>query len=474
MSLTVTGYNNLEIVPYELSNLLELRITKKINEHARLHLTGIVPEQLKDSYVEMTKAETPIQVSQVDATGKSTPIFNGIVLTIEVKAVRGIYYIEVEAVSHSYKLDIKRKSRSFQNKGLAYSSLLKQVASDYPGLDAIDEASKGATIGKFTMQYLETDWQFLKRMASRLHTGLIPASAFDKPKFFFGVPEGSSKGKLEDFHYTVRKKLSDYRQLTQNSGPSVQENDFIYYEVETDRVLDLGDKVEIKGKSLYVSEAYTEMKNSLLKHRYILCAKDGMSQKTVYNESISGVSIQGKVIGLANDTVKVHLEIDEKQNPGEACFFPYSSVYTAEGNSGWYVMPEMNDHVRIYFPGNKEEDGIAMSSVRKDSSEGKTNKVNNPDVKVFRTANGKELMFGPNEIMLTAKDGEIFIKMNEKDGIQIYSTKPIKFISKEDIMIDSEKKVIISAKEQISLSCKQSSIKMDGSTVINGKEVKTN
>lgn len=474
MSLSVIAYNNLQISPYKLTNLIDLKITKKMNDHARLHFTGIVSEELKDSYVEMTEVQTKIQVSQIDEQANHTPLFAGIILRIEIKAVRDIYYIEVEAVSHTYTLDVKRKSRSFQHKDMPYIALLQEVVSGYPGVDIMDMASNGANLEKFTIQYQETDWQFLKRMASRFYTGLIPASSFDKPKFYFGVPEGGYNGRLEDFHYSIRKELSNFRISSENDTRGIEEGDFIYYEAETDKVLDIGSEVDFKGKTLVVSEVHTAMKNSLLKHRYILCSKKGMTQNAIYHQGITGISLQGKVIAVEKDNVKVHLDIDKEQSIGKAWWFPYSTAYTAEGNSGWYCMPELNDYVRIYFPSRKEEEAIAMGSVRKDSEIKEKNKLGNPDIKYFRTAFGKELMFSPEEIVITGKDGEIFIKLNEKDGIQIFSQKNIKIISQADITMNAEKKISITAKDEINITCKESSIKMNGITNIIGKEVKTN
>ncbi|GED12579.1 contractile injection system protein, VgrG/Pvc8 family [Aneurinibacillus migulanus] len=474
MSLSVIAYNNLQISPYKLTNLIDLKITKKMNDHARLHFTGIVSEELKDSYVDITGVDTNIQVNQIDENSSSTPLFAGVVVSIEIKAVRDIYYIEVEALSHTYTLDIKRKSRSFQHKDMPYSDLLQEVVSGYPGVDAMDTASNGAKLEKFTIQYQETDWQFLKRMASRFHTGLIPASSFDKPKFYFGVPEGSFGGKLEDFHYTIKKRLSDFRISSENERKTGIESDFIYYEVETDKVLDIGSEVQLKEKMLVVCEVYTQMKDSLLKHQYVICSKKGMEQQTVYHRDITGVSVQGKVIAVEKDSVKVHLDIDKEQSIAKAWWFPYSTAYTAEGNSGWYCMPELNDYVRIYFPSHKEEEGVALHSVRKNKEITNKNKLSNPDVKYFRTAFGKELMFSPEEIVITGKDGEVFIKLNEKDGIQIFSTKNIHIISQADITMNAEKRVTLSAKEEINLTCKESRITLNGSTSISGKEVKTN
>lgn len=474
-AVSVITYGNLQVTPYQLVNLQELSLVKEINEHARLRFTGIIPEEMQHSYVEMTDQDTIVEVSQLDGQGESQALFSGIVLGIEVKMVRGIYYLEVEAVSHSYKLDVKRKSRSFQNTGMIYGSMLDIVAQEYPDIDILDDATGGKALGKFTMQYFETDWAFLKRIASRFHTGLVPATTFDKPKLFFGMPEGGVKGNLDNYHYTVRKQMGSYRTAVENHNPSLEENDFIYYEVETqEQVLNIGDAVRFKDKMLIVKAAHTEMKNGLLKHLYTLCTRKGLSRPELFNEPITGVSIQGKIIEVVQDTVKVHLEIDKEQNSGEAYRFPYSSVYTAEGNSGWYVMPEKGDTVRVYIPSNKEDDAIALSSVRQDKAEGTNNKLGNPDNKFFRTASGKELMLTPSEVLITAKDGDIFIRLSDADGIQISSSQKIQIVAKEDIMMESQKKILISAGEELSITCKESNIKMDGNTEIVGQELKTN
>lgn len=470
----IITYENVRISPYRLTRLQELEIVKRVNEHSRLFLTGIVPEELKDTYVGMTDIHTNIEITQLDEQSNGIPLFSGLVTNIEIKAVRDIYYMQVEAVSHTYILDIRRRRRSFQDKNMSYSDMVQQMMADYPWVDFMDVASEGASIGKFTMQYDETDWQFLKRMSSRLSTGLVPASNFEKPKFYFGIPQGSSKGTLEDFNYSVQKKLANYRDSSENSDHNIDVNDFIYYEVETSKIMEIGSEVQFKEKSLYVSTVHTQMKNSIVSHVYNLCPLEGLYQSPIDNP-IAGISIEGEVISVSKNNVKVHLEIDKKQSVGKATWFPYSSVYTAEGNTGWYVMPELGDVVKVYFPSNKEEEGYVLSSIRKDIKDGDSNKLENPQIKYFRTASGKELMFSPEEIVITGKDGEIYIRLNEVDGIEIFSKKPINFISEEDIIMDSQKKIIIKAEQEINMSCSDSSITMrEGSTRFKGKDVKTN
>lgn len=472
MTLLKLGYENIQIAPFKVQELKELRIIRKINEHSRLTFTGIIAADQKDSYIQTADVKTRVEVTLTGADGKTTPFFKGPVTKVQVKTVHNVYYLQVEAFSHTYEMDIKVKSRSFQNGTMTYSDMIKQVIADYPGSDMMDTASQGATLKNFAVQYGLTDWQYLKQKASLFHAGLIPADTVDSPKFYFGVPEGSSKGDLDNFNYIVRKDIADFRISSDNYNSSLQESDFIYYEIMTGQILNLGDQINFKGKPLYVSEAVSTMEQGQLKHCYLLALKEGLSQNPIYNQALVGVSLQGKVIDVAKDTVRVHLEIDETQNKDEAYWFQYATMYTAEGNSGWYCMPELGDTVRVYFPSFREEDAIAQSSVRTHSQDG--DKFDNPDVKYFRTKFGKELMFSPEEIVITGKDGEVFIKLNEKDGIVIFSKEAIKFITQDNLKVDSQKKVVISAKEKINISCKGSTIQMDGTTSIKGQQIKSN
>ncbi|WP_036709087.1 contractile injection system protein, VgrG/Pvc8 family [Paenibacillus pinihumi] len=467
-------YQNIKVSPFDLTHLQELKITRKLNDHAYMSFTGIVPEEEKDRYILMCDEDTRVEISQLEEEGGSVPLFCGLIRHIAVKAVHRVYYLEVEAVSPTYELDVKKRSRSFQDTSLSYQALLNKVASSYQGIDILDEATSGAAIGRFTMQYLETDWEFLKRLASRLRTALIPAVQFQRPKFYFGLPDGNGGSELKSSHYRVLKRLEPYRYTSQNTQAEVTENDYIYYEVESVQVLNLGDSVKFKGHNLYVYEAVTTMTAGIVKHLYTLSSRAGLRQNILYNEQIIGASLQGEVISLQGDRVKVRLHIDEEQSKSGAYAFPYASVYTAEGNSGWYCMPEVGDQIRVYFPSFKEEEGIASSSVRQNSDEGESNKVSNPDHKVFRTPTGKELKMTPEELVITGKDGEIYIRLSEAGGIEIASSLPIRLIAKEDIVMNADQKIVLSAKEQISLVCKDSSITMDGATNLLGTELKTN
>ncbi|MCX7746059.1 MAG: hypothetical protein N2645_04070 [Clostridia bacterium] len=470
-SSNIIAGHDIKVLPYNIRPV-ELKITKEINEHARIRLKAMVPEGEKDKYVKMTQSHTLVEVCHTKEGSVSTVLFKGIVTNIDVKSVRDIYYLELEALSCTFDMDLKLKKRSFQNKDMLYTMLIGEVIHQYPRSDFIDEIAKEKKLEKFIVQYDETDWEFLKRMASHFNAGLIPDALSDTTKFWFGKPTGSERGDLENYNFSVNKEIEWFRRSSENFNEGIEENDFVYYTIEADEIFNIGDSVNFQNKKLYVKKSTAAIIGGILKHEYMLAPEKGLSQNRIMHQQVLGASIEGKVIDIKEDQVRLHLDIDEQQQKAAAYWFPYSTAYSAEGNTGWYCMPELNDSVKLYFPTNKEEDGVVINSIRRRSVGGDF--ITDPDKKIFRTRFGKEIMFDKNEIVITGKDDEILIRLIEDKGIEIYSKKDVRIIADRNIIMESGKTVQISAESGIGLKCKESKLEMDGTIDIQGKQVKTN
>ncbi|GIP59577.1 contractile injection system protein, VgrG/Pvc8 family [Paenibacillus woosongensis] len=495
----VVTYNHIEVMPYNLIRLQDIKIVKKVNDHARLSFTGIIEEERKDHYIKASDDETQVKVFITDNAGKREPIFRGIALDVEVKIVNGIHYITVEAVSHTYQLDVKRRSRSFQNPKLTYKELIQSIVSQYDKADTMDVVTSGKEIGTFIMQYDETDWQFLKRLASHFYSPLIPAIGYGVPKFYFGMPMGLSKGEIPASNYKVTKRVADYQTASDNRIPGIQEYDFIQYEVESMKVLEPGYEVVFKGKTLLVSEAVMEMINGVLRNYYKLSPRSGLRPIKMYNHSIIGASIQGRVLSVYRDKVRVQLQMDDQQDPSSDFWFPYSTIYASEDNTGWYCMPEKNDSVRIYFPSCKEEEGYAMSSIKrqvpkseasksttqsstssssatvpsaaKESSNSEEDVMFDPATKTLYTKYGKKIKLAPDHIEISSQDMSIIL--HDRSGIHIVSSKNININAADQISLRSNKDINLTA-DKIELSGNGNSITLDDKTIFSGTEIKMN
>ena len=190
------------------------------------------------------------------------------------------------------------------------------------------------------------------------------------------------------------------------------------YTVCTDHAaLEIGDQVSIQGNSLYVREVRLRLKGSVFLCSCTATTKSGISAAKICHPYISGVTLDGKVLKAQDDTVKVHLSIDLSQEEGKAYPFPYATGYSAEGHTGWYVMPEIGDTVQVVFPTEDENDAYAVQSARQEDTE----KTADPKVKYLRTPDGKEIKLDGEEILITAKDGVTYVRINEKTGVDIYT-----------------------------------------------------
>lgn len=474
------SYDNLKVIlPYDIKILTELKIEKKLNDHSLVYITGIIPEDKKDSYIEKSTDSDSIRIIQVEDGKEVKTLFCGLVTSISIKRVRDVYYLSLNGISHTYELDIKLKKRSFQNSNMAYKDLIRNVLSDYSKADFIDNITKGSKIEKFILQYNETDWAFIKRMASHFGGVLIPDDCTESPKMWLGLPNGNEEV-LNESYYGLERDLSDYMFTAENYCSSLGEIDFTSYEVESLSFFNPGSNVVFKGRKLVVCKMLATLKEGILHVQYVLIPKTGARQNLLLNDNIKGVSIEGKIIDTRKDTVRIHLEIDDIQNKDEAYWFPYSSFYTAEGNSGWYCMPQHGDSVKLYFPNNREENAMASSSIRKGGAS--CSKTSNPDIKYMGTNFGKEMMMGVKDLSFTAKEskeGIIKISLHEDNGIEIKSDKKISFVSEKDMIIDLKKKMSIDAADELCLICGSeegtiSSIFLNGDTDIKSSTIKIN
>lgn len=477
--MSATTYVQLETNINCIQQIKHVRIRQRMNEHAQLFLTGIISEQNKDDFFQKNLDQEQIILTS-HGTSKKT-LFQGMIQEVHTEITTGLCHIKIKAISNSFQMDIKPVSRSFQDKKLTYEKLMKQMISQYPSGDIMDHASRGKALGHLIVQYEETDWEFLKRLASHFHTGIFPSVTHEGPKITIGSPSGNHIEFPDSGSYEIVKHISNHLKASKNGGSNLNAADFIQYALESTENYEIGDQLTFQNIQLQIKEKEAFMSGGILKFRYTLCSQAGFYENQAYNETITGVSLKGKVLDVIEDQVKVHLEIDDSQNKSKAWKFPYSSPYTAEGHSGFYCMPERGDTVLIHFPNSKEWESYGINSLR--VKEKDSNDFDDPDVKIFRTKNGKEIRFGPEEILITCLTGvneftgrkqNIYIKLHEDTGIEIISSQPINVRSDKGIRLDAEDSIQLLAEEEIRLTCKTSEILINEKIDICGEDVKIN
>ncbi len=427
----IIDVTRLRVSPFALEGIVEMKVEQSLNHHAAMYLKGIVPKENGDSGVMDTDDSTVVTVSDQDGV-----IFRGLVQNIRASFQGEVCYLEVWAASFSVKADTDVLSRSFQDGGMNYQQIGELMAGEN-GLSLSMEAS-ALSVNNLLLQYQETNWEFLKRIASHNHSVLLPS--VEEPKFYFGIPKGNQKGSLLSYRFSVGKNIGRYRRHTGAGVEAAPDDSLEYMVTADDSVLSIGDTVDYNGNALFVREALIHLADAVLTCRYVLCPENGLKVPVSYNQHITGLTLSGQVLEVNQDTVKVLLCVDESQDTAKAYAFPYITPYSAENHTGLYLMPEPGDVVNIQFPTEDESLAVALSSYRQVESD----RMGDPNVKYLRTPNDKEIKISPEEILITAKTGGLYIRLNQDDGIEVFS--------QHGIMVNTLSSIDVTAAGHISLT----------------------
>jgi len=471
MSEQILLYGDLLVEGMEELRINRLRSEQKINEHATLNFEGLIESEEPESFTKKIEVGRNIELIKADKT-----LFKGIIIHSKLTKMSEIYRVEIEVSSYTVNMDIERKSRSYQNESMTYNELIKDVISGYSSSMHIDNTVKDSVLEKPIIQYEETDWVFLKRVVSHFNTCLIPNVTGDGPRFFIGLSE-FNRGELISPISTQMRDFEFYRKLLPETGLSIDDSTF--YEVNTNNVYALGDKVIFNEKPLYIIQTTYEYENAVLHNRCILSTRKGSDQRYVPNWNIAGCSIFGEVIDVARDNIKIHLEIDELQEKATAYWYPYATMYASADETGWYCMPEIGDTVRLYHPENEERRAMAINSLKPHDPDEDVeildpeHRMFDPDVKYIRTAFGKEIKFRPDGIDIIAKDGTVFATLNDNGTVLLNSNDKISFTAENDIEIKA-RNINVEAKERILIKSNQGGmVDLEEDIIMKGKEIKT-
>ncbi|WP_107942541.1 contractile injection system protein, VgrG/Pvc8 family [Metasolibacillus fluoroglycofenilyticus] len=463
------GYGELTLVsPYDVQTLQDIRLSQAVNDHARLVLTGIIPAEQKDRCMQEATSMDQVELYQLSKGKRVRPLFRGQVTKLVVRMVRGIYQIELEAISATAQLDYKQQSRSFQNGQMTYEAMLREIIKSYAGADIIDQASKGAKTQAFILQYRETDWQFLQRLASHFRTVLVPAVDSAQPKLWFGLPEGNIV-QLAANHYSVSKNRMLYLQAKQNdTSHPLAEEDILHYSVTSTQPAALGDRVHFQGKELVIAKSIARMEQGVWTYDYHLVPKTGIYQAKQTLSAHTGIALQGKVLEVKKDQVRLHLLMDEKQKKEEATWFSLATPYSAEGHSGFYSPPEEGDSVQLIVPSIEERSAFVRQSLRQDGD--KNPKTAEADTAYWGNANGKEIKLEPQAVTLTATEGAVYISVHQDSGIEVQSQHPLAVTAGGNLVLTGNT-ISWTATESIHFTCRSSSLVLDGISDIQGQVV---
>lgn len=437
------GYDQIRIdSPYPIQVLKDVQIEWKPGEHGRITLTGICKESSHATAALDATSEDQLHVYAQNGQ-EEISIFKGVVHTVEVENHNGVYTLTLEGISGSFELDIVKRKRSFPEEKQTYKQLVNKLAQGYERSDVLFQTGE-QSVGEAILQYDETDWELMKRMASRLHT-VVVSDIWESaaPKLYFGMPAGSQRTIRKDTPYTASKDLKGY-QRAGGTSVGLHDTDFFKYEIESGERYALGDEVQFRQKTMIVTELRSRMEKGHLLFSYVLARAEGIRSDFIPNSKTIGISLEGEVLAVRGEEVKLRLAIDKDDGVSEPHWYPFAPPT----GSAMYSMPKVGTQASLYFPDASGSRAMILGAVRTNGDG--CAKTSNPNDRYFGTEHGSELKMAPGRIHIMGDPGgTLQMSLDDATGIEITSPKKLTLEAEQEIILNTPKKIIIDGTSQV-------------------------
>ena len=427
---------------------MSLEINSRIGKHTigRIKYIGSVNQlSLYDALIDR-KGDKEIKIlgksNIADNAGNSTEkiFLNGVIKELQInETTAGALTVEITAISKSVLLDRIPRYRSFQDPTLTYSAIAEEINGNYGTNDGkiVNVGEDMQIVPRMTIQYNETDWEYLKRLAS--YTGQPVMAYSDKVfvGFFKNIPAQTPNLKYSQFGKRIREERTYFKIIgtevypvatpiklkTRNreSGEEV-END--YYVLEN-KLYNEGNMLKceyILGKQTdYFVDLipHEKIRGAVIEARTVHIARTDESKSKHGRSEGSSDNLEGRAIGAKplnkyieqtennqNENVKERVKASdiavmtlnltegllklgengqsfEDKYAGKS-YFPYVTPYS-QTNTGFTPAPEVNDRVALYFPNGNETHAIVLGAVNNDGN----GRFTNPDKRNFTLGNSQ-------------------------------------------------------------------------------------
>ena len=367
-------------------------IIQKLNTHAFLKTFFLCGEDTNriSCYSPVCLKECPDQPDQEKV------LFCGIVTGMVRYQEEGRDYMELTAASGSILADLQRRECSFQQESRTYGELFRLILEKYPGGAYIwNGEEKHQKTGRMFFQYQESDWEFLRRLASIHGLPLIPETLVSGTKLYIGLLRGREEieltGECEQFHM----ELSGCRY---HLGKSAQK-------------VELGTIVRYRGKRLAVAEAEAYLENTEWEYHYVLKSRDGCRNGMEKNRRLQGMAVDGNAVDSRSGKLRMRLRTDCAGEQRES--WHEQPTYYAGKGSGYEGSPEPEDVLKLYFPSGDETERYVIAAVDCGNEE-------RPERKSLKTPGGLGSVLDGTGVWLHSKGRRALVKV-EPQAIRLRS-----------------------------------------------------
>ena len=455
--------DKIDISHFNFIAIEKLEIERAVGEHATARLKGSIRDQDVEDYQKQLMEKIWVKITAEDENGEKRVQMTGIIAGFSLERLQHMYVLELVLKSGTYLMDGMKHFRSFQDNALTYRDVMQIINTNYKESGVLAQESVDVAVD-FLLQYQETDWEFIKRIASRFGLMVTPAVIREGVFYYVGKAGDTAYTIEEPVNYYSGKNIDVFMQQAANGMGSSREQDYIELRISTRKIYNLWDFLMTGNQSGYICRIHSEYKQGELMHTYSVRPAESLRVLQIFNGCQQGCSYQAEVKAVMQDKVQIVLTGDENNSQNITRWFPYSTGYSSPDGAGWYCMPEVGDRVRLQIPDYMEEHGYVISAVHMETENGR--KI--PDYKSFKTRYGKELLFTPDSIEMTNNKG-ISVKLIDGEGIQFMSDKDISIIAGGNMTISSQaQSLIIAGTESVDVRQGGAGLHIDDEIIFSG------
>lgn len=284
--------------------------------------------------------------------------------------------------------------------------------------------TKNSAIAMPVIQYAETNWDFIKRMASNCNACVMVDETKEKLKIIVGKGKGNSKGVIKSSKYTYG--ISDRYYEKKGFVNGLSKSEYEYIEIESKEVYDICDIVTFMDRNYYVCGKKGKLIEEEILYTYILGTEAFLYEKQYNNRRFAGCTILGDVVSTSNETLKLDLNLEDEEDSS----YKYDYKWVPESGNVMYCMPKAGTTVSLYFYNESEKSAVAINCIRTNSG---NEKVFTKEDKIFTTEHDKGFKLSKDAMhFVTEKEGEQLAWMSLIDKIGTFA------ITKNKISINAK------------------------------------
>ncbi|MFW6287593.1 MAG: contractile injection system protein, VgrG/Pvc8 family, partial [bacterium] len=416
--VTYISEYKIKFEPIEYAVLEKMEINRDINEHTTVHINGFIKDENKKDYVNYLEKKDPKIIVTYD--GDDTKIlFKGIIENYKLYNKDQKYKLEINARSYSVLMERERRSRIYQNKNTSYKDICSKLTAEneHFSISCADSSIGGTLIVTedypVLLQYKETDWDFLKRIASYINQPIIVDDTKDNSETISVQIGCHNSGVKELKNINFGYRLSTGRRNTKYKYGKVMR----LRHKSIDEFFAIGSRVNCiinfeseEKKELFIIKTKTYIDKDHIFSDFVLAKKEDIQLFNVLRKyGIEGRSFRAEVKKVNNQyRAKVQLcDIDDDFEESGAYWFPVDRIYTEA-----FFAPEVGDTVDVYFKSENER----YATIKSSTADSNIEIDNAPEDKTIITPENYQIKINNESVTVIGKDEKSTINI-AKDQI---------------------------------------------------------